>query len=103
MHDLEERKGIHLHWYAVVHAHEREHTNEPHVHLVLAGAGEDLETGKTKAIRIEKTDYACLRQQGREYSNFAFYREQEQLLHLLNEEDKTPIEYGIDRDPERSF
>ncbi len=103
MHDLEERKGVHLHWYAVVHAHQREHTNEPHVHLVLAGAGEDLESGKIQAIRIEKTDYAFLRQQGREHSNFTFYQEQERLLHLLNEEDKTPLEYRIDRDLERSF
>jgi hypothetical protein len=103
MHDLEERKGVHLHWYAVVHAHQREHTNEPHVHLVLAGAGEDLESGKTQAIRIEKTDYAFLRQQGREHGNFTFYQEQEQLLHLLNEEDKTPLEYRIDRNLERSF
>src|ERR1700736_6669463 len=35
MHDLEERKGVHLHWYGVVHAHEREQTSEPHVHVVL--------------------------------------------------------------------
>ena len=44
-----------------------------------------------------------LRQQGREHSNFTFYQEQEQFLHLLNEQDQTPIEYGIDRDLERSF
>lgn len=87
----------------MVHAHQREHTNEPHVHLVLAGAGEDLQTGKIKALRIEKADYAFLRQQGREHGNFAFYQKQEQLLHFLNDQDQTPLESGLDRDPERSF
>src|SRR5258708_5983320 len=57
MRNLEEQKGIHLHWYAVVQAHEREHTNEPHVHLVLAGAGEDLETSQMKLVRMDRNDY----------------------------------------------
>jgi hypothetical protein len=101
--DLQERKGIQLHWYAVVQAHEREHTNEPHVHLVLAGAGEDLNTGQMKLVRMDKNDYGFLREQGRERSNFQWYQEIEQQVEMLNGEDKTPVEYGIDRDLERSF
>lgn len=87
MHDLEERKGIHLHWYAVIHAHEREHTDEPHVHVVLAGAGESYCSGEQKTVRMERDDYAFLRERGREHSNYAFYHELDQVLHDLTMDD----------------
>jgi hypothetical protein len=84
MHDLEERKGVHLHWYAVVHTHERERTNEPHVHLALAGVGEDKLTGEQKIVRMDRLDYAFLREQGREHSNYTFYHELENALRDLD-------------------
>src|SRR5947209_1130030 len=40
MADLEERQGKELHWYAVAH----NNTDNPHVHVVLAGAGENHES-----------------------------------------------------------
>jgi hypothetical protein len=103
MADLQARKGLHLHWYAVVQAHEREQTTEPHVHLVLAGAGEDLKTGQMLVVRIDKHDYGFLREQGREHSNFEWYQEIEQQVEMLNGEDKTPIESGFEPDLERSM
>ncbi len=35
MNDLEEKKGLKLHWYAVAH----QNTDDHHVHVILAGAG----------------------------------------------------------------
>jgi hypothetical protein len=87
MRDLEEHKGIHLHWYGVVHAHQREQTSEPHVHVVLAGSGEDLHRGEQKTVRMDRDDYAFLREQGREQSNYAFYQELEDSLHDLDMHD----------------
>lgn len=87
MHDLEERKGIHLHWYAVIHAHERERTSEPHVHVVLAGAGEDEHTGEQTTVRMDRDDYAFLRERGREQGNYAFYHELETTVRDLDRYD----------------
>lgn len=87
IHDLEERKGVRLHWYGVVHAHEREHTREPHVHVVLAGAGEDEQTGEQKTVRMDTDDYAFLREQGREHSNYEFAHELAQIVRDLEEHD----------------
>ncbi len=84
MNDLQKRKAMRLHWYAVVQAHPREHTNEPHIHLVLAGAGEDARTGEMKVVRMDKDDYAFLRERGRERGNFAFYQQREQQAHTLD-------------------
>ncbi len=84
MSDLQERKGVHLHWCAVVHAHEREQTSEPHVHVVLAGAGEDVHTGEQKIVRMDRNDYAFLREQGREHSNYEFYHELDTALRDLD-------------------
>lgn len=87
MNDLQERKGVELHWYAVVHAHPRENTDTPHVHVVLAGAGEDRETGQMKTVRMDAPDYQYLREQGREHSNFEFYRTLDQQMQELSTED----------------
>jgi hypothetical protein len=87
MNDLQTRKGVELHWYAVVHAHPRENTDTPHVHVVLAGAGEDRETGQMKTVRIDAPDYQYLREQGREHSNFEFYRTLDKEMQELSTED----------------
>lgn len=83
MRDLQEQKGVDLHWYAVVHAHERQNTDTPHVHVVLAGAGEDA-TGRLQTVCMDKADYQFLRAQGRERGNYAFYQE---LTHTMSELD----------------
>jgi hypothetical protein len=90
MHDLEEKKGVKLHWYAVVQAHERENTNTPHIHLVLAGAGEDTQIGKTKVVRMTyNDDYKYMREQGREHSNYEFYQALEKEMQQLDREDRS--------------
>lgn len=70
MHDLEERKGQELHWYAVKH----DNTDNPHVHVVLAGAGEDKETGKTQPVKMYSPDYRFMEDSGREHSEHEHYR-----------------------------
>jgi hypothetical protein len=90
MRDLEERKGIILHWYGVVQAHPREQTDTPHVHLVLAGVGEDVQTGKRRMVRMTaQDDYHYLREQGREHSNYEFYHELDNALRDLDAHDTT--------------
>lgn len=69
MADLEAFQGTALHWYAVHHSN----TDHEHVHVVLAGAGEDLETGQPIAITLSPEDYRELRESGHERSEFAFY------------------------------
>jgi len=96
MSELQVQKGVQLHWYGVVQAHPREHTNTPHVHLVLAGAGEDLQTEKRTTVRMDKKDYNFLREKGREHSNYEFYHELEQELDVLTQNDTTLDEHGYD-------
>lgn len=74
MRDLEEQQGKELHWYAVHHGN----TDNPHVHVVIAGAGEDPETGRTEAVKLYAQDYHLLRESGREHSEHDYY-------HLLRE------------------
>ncbi len=94
MDDLQEKKGVELHWYGVVHAHARENTDTPHVHVVLAGAGEDRESGAMKTVRMDAPDYQYLREQGREHSNFAFYRDLEKEMQELSQEDPVLKEFA---------
>jgi hypothetical protein len=102
MRDLEERKGIALHWYAVVQAHPRENTDTPHVHMVLAGVGEDLQTDKRRMVRMTaQDDYLYLRERGREHSNYEFYHEQDNALRELDDHDTTGREQP-ERTPEQS-
>lgn len=90
MNDLQEFKGVTLHWYAVVQSHERENNNTPHVHIVLAGAGEDHQSGKKTTVRMDaKTDYAHMRQSGRDHSDYALYRDLEQEWQDLDMLDST--------------
>jgi hypothetical protein len=59
---------------------------------VLAGAGEDKETGQMKTVRMDAPDYQYLREQGREHSNFEFYRTLDKEMHELSTEDTTTRE-----------
>ena len=54
---------------------------------MLAGAGEDLHTGEQKTVRMDREDYAFLREQGREHGNYAFYHELDHALHDLDTHD----------------
>jgi hypothetical protein len=105
MHDLERQKGMRLHWYAIIHAHERQHTNTPHVHLVLAGAGEDRDSGEQKTVRMDwNVEYAAMRISGREHSNFELYRQIEQTIKELEQEEahtREPVQSTPDYQQER--
>ncbi len=83
MSDLEERQGKDLHWYAVVH----ENTDHPHVHVVLAGAGEDLETGKQQPIKLYQEEYVFLREAGHDHSDHAFYQQIKETVQALDRTD----------------
>ncbi len=64
MHDVEERQGKELHWYASYHAN----TEHPHVHLVLAGCGENLESGEAEPVKLYKQDYQYFRESAIDHS-----------------------------------
>ena len=104
MDDLQEKKGVQLHWYAVVHAHERENTTEPHVHLVLAGTGEDLHTGQLREVRMTyDQDYKFMREQGREHSNYEFYQEVDRVRQQLDHEDNTMTQADHQHDRQEEY
>jgi len=81
MDDLEKKQGRELHWYAVKH----DNTDNPHVHVVLAGAGENPESGKLEAVKMYQKDYELLRQSGTDRSDRDWYR---QIEERLQEEDR---------------
>ncbi len=83
MSDLEEAQGKDMHWYAVYH----QNTDHPHVHVVLAGAGEDWGTGEQEPVKLYQEDYQLLRESGREHSDHEFYYQLETELEELHQQD----------------
>jgi type IV secretory pathway VirD2 relaxase len=75
MHDLEQAKGLDLHWYAVEHHNTVEH---PHVHVVLAGAGEARD-GTMQTVRLDRRDLDFLRESAFEHSDHELYRLMDEL------------------------
>lgn len=97
MADLEERQGKELHWYAVAH----ENTDHPHVHLVLAGAGEHQETGTLEPVKLYAQDYQFLRESGHEHSEHAYYRTiRETVDQLDRQDDLVPLRTSSQHDRE---
>jgi D-lyxose ketol-isomerase len=98
MADLEAEQGIDLHWYAVHHSN----TEHEHVHLVVAGAGEDRETGHEEAVKLYPGDYQQLRESGHEHSDHDFYYRLEDLVKELDRQDDLVRDLGVhdqERDP----
>jgi hypothetical protein len=91
MHDLEEAQGKELHWFAVHH----QNTEHPHVHVVVAGAGSNQETGREEPVKLYTKDYNQLRESGREHSDYHFHQLVEKEFHELDMADHT-----IDRESE---
>lgn len=85
MADLEETQQKELHWYAVRH----ENTAHPHVHVVVAGAGYDWETGEKTTVKLTRQDYEQLRESGHNHSEYAWERHLEKLFQDLERQ-----EYG---------
>jgi type IV secretory pathway VirD2 relaxase len=90
MHDLEEHQGKDLHWYGVYH----NNTEHPHVHVVIAGAGENYETGADEPIKLYKGDYEYLRESAREHSEYDFYHQLAEDLQQLSVND--PLVHEMD-------
>lgn len=93
MADLEDAQGKELHWYAVHHSN----TEHEHVHVVVAGAGEDRETGQEVAVKLYPQDYQQLRESGHEHSEYEFYYRLETALQELERQD------DVMRDMERDL
>ena len=95
MQDLEERQGRELHWYAVKH----DNTDNPHVHVVLAGAGENLETGRLEPVKMYPGDYQALRESGHEHSEHEWYRQVSDLVKEYDQQEH--VEPSLERDQSR--
>jgi hypothetical protein len=91
MNDLEHAQGKELHWYAVQH----HNTDNPHVHVVVAGAGYNQETGREEPVKLYTKDYDLLRESGREHSDYRFQKLLEKEFQELDTTDRT-----IDREAE---
>ena len=91
MHDLEDYKDQKLHWYAVKHSN----TDDPHIHVVLAGRGESFQTGREKPVKLYTADrapdghgdYEFLRERGREHSDHEHYQRLQTIIKELDRED----------------
>lgn len=94
MADLEEHQGRELHWYAVQH----NNTNHPHIHVVLAGGGEHLVTGRPATVKMVPHDYALLRESGRTHSEHDWYERVQEMVQELDRTDPThPVDTTLDR------
>ncbi len=87
MADLEERQGHELHWYAVKH----DNTDDPHVHVVLAGSGENHETGESEQVRLYADDYRFLRERGQAHSDYAWTREVQDIVKEYDRQDAQSV------------
>lgn len=87
MADLEEHQGKHLHWYAVHH----DNTTHGHVHVVIAGRGEDQETGHPMQIGFysQRGDFAVLIESGRAHSDYEHTHLIEHIIQELDDRDTT--------------
>lgn len=90
MADLEDTQDKYLHWFAVQH----QNTDHPHVHVVLAGAGENRETGREEAVKLYQEDYQQLRESGREHSEHDFYHQIDDLVKELDRQDDVVRPFG---------
>jgi hypothetical protein len=89
MRDLEQKQGKKLHWYVVQH-HNTEHA---HVHVIIAGAGERFDTGKSEAVIIRPDDYNFLKERGREHSELAHQQLIQATLQEIDRRDNTVINH----------
>jgi hypothetical protein len=72
MGDLEKMQGRELHWYAV----SLTNRDNPSVYVVLAGTGENLETGNREAVKMGLKDYALLRHLGARWCDRDWFSEE---------------------------
>ncbi len=91
MHDLEQAKGLDLHWYAVQHHNTVSH---PHVHVVIAG-GAQAPTGQLAPVTIFEPERNLLHTSALEHSDHELYQLMEQEhqhgIHALAQEPEHEI------------
>ena len=98
MADLEEHRGRELTWYAVKHGN----TDHQHVHVILAGAAENPETGKIQAVKMYAgQDYRYLEDRGREHSEHEWYKQLAEHVKEQEHEESPQIQTQA-REEERS-
>ncbi len=97
MHDLEEEQGRELHWYAVNH----HNTDNPHVHVVVAGAGENHETGEIEPVKLYAQDYEQLRESGRDHSDYEHYHRISDLVKEYDAQEQRELSPERDLSTER--
>ncbi|HEU5375445.1 MAG TPA: hypothetical protein VFV38_08405 [Ktedonobacteraceae bacterium] len=100
MADLEDHQGKDLHWYAVHH----DNTDHGHVHVILAGQGEDRASGQATPIGLyeKRGDFRALIESGREHSDYDHYQQIQEINRQLNEQDTVGHE-PVARDVEHDF
>jgi type IV secretory pathway VirD2 relaxase len=100
MRDLEHYYGMNMEWYAAQHRN----TDDPHVHVVLQGTGENKETGQDEPIIFTRDDFRFLRERGRAHSDYEHTHLIETTWNEMDERDT--ITQDIQRDehhePERT-
>ncbi|MBO0782191.1 MAG: hypothetical protein J2P37_25515 [Ktedonobacteraceae bacterium] len=96
MADLEAAQGKDLHWYAVHH----DNTDHAHVHVVLAGAGEDHQTSQPEPVILTAQSYAQLRESGHEHSDAHWHDRITAVLREEETQDRLAHDVGARPQPE---
>lgn len=99
MADLENHQGKDLHWYAVHH----DNTDHGHVHVIIAGQGEDRASGQATPIGLyeKRGDFRTLIESGRDHSDYDHYQQIQEINRQLNEQDtvgQEPVAHDVEHD-----
>jgi len=87
MGDLERHLGTDLHWYGAVH----QNTDNPHVHVVLCGTGENRETGRAEPVELTPQEFNVIKRSGRDHSEYEHQQQIQEVLKELEQFDKEHI------------
>lgn len=77
MREFERQRNMRLTWYAAEH----NNTDHRHWHIVLAGSGEDRDTGERRDVVMSYKDYEFLREQAHELTDHEFEKQLDAHLH----------------------
>lgn len=89
MADLEDHQGKHLHWYAVHH----DNTEHGHVHVVIAGQGEERESDHPTQVSLydRHGDFDVLLQSGRAHSDYDHAHLIQEVMREIDDRDTTGL------------
>jgi hypothetical protein len=80
MADLERHLGTDLHWYATIH----QNTDNPHVHVVLRGTGENCATGNSQSVELTPVEFKIIKESGRNHSEYEHYQQIQDIFKELD-------------------